>query len=573
MNKTSKLLVYLFFTISVIGCGKFNLFKDTASSGKTATAEKAMVVSAHPEASKVGYEILKKGGNAIDAMVGVHFALAVVFPAAGNIGGGGFLIYRENSGEVYTLDFREKAPLKAYEDMYLDNEGNVIPGESLYGAKASGVPGSVDGMLEAHSRFGSLPLSELIDPAVKLAEKGFKITAQQARNFNNNKEEFIRYNRNPATVALVKDEPWQETDLLVQNSLANTLKRIKKNGRAGFYEGETARLLVAEMKGGNGIISLEDLKNYESKWREPVTGKYRGFKVFSMGPPSSGGIALMQLLKLSEHFPIAELGPKTAETVHVMTEVERRVYADRAKHLGDPDFWEVPAGELLDEDYIRERVSQINLSRATRSGEVRAMELDNMVESEETTHYSIIDSEGNAVSLTTTINSGYGSRVFVEGAGFLLNNEMDDFSSKPGVPYVYGLLGGEANSIQPEKRMLSAMTPTILQKDGKLFMVLGTPGGSTIITSVYQVILNVIDHQMTLTGAVSEKRIHHQWKPDVISLEEGALDEAVMEELRELGHRLRNRGSIGRVDAILVRSNGSYEGVADPRGDDWAMGF
>lgn len=573
MNITSKLLISLFISVTIIGCGEFKLFEETATSGKTAIAEKAMVVSAHPEASKVGYDILRKGGNAIDAMVGVHFALAVVYPAAGNLGGGGFLIYRENSGEVYSLDFREKAPMKAHEDMYLDNEGNVIPGESLYGPKASGVPGSVDGMIEAHARFGSMPLSKLIDPAVKLAEKGFKITAQQARNFNNNKEAFIRYNRNPGTVALVKEEPWQEGALLVQKSLSKTLRRIKENGRAGFYEGETAKLLVAEMNAGNGIISLEDLKNYEPKWREPVTGNYRGHKIYSMGPPSSGGIALMQLLKMSEHFPLAEFGPKTAETVHVMTEIERRVYADRAKHLGDPDFWEVPAEELLDEDYIAERVNEISLAKPTRSDEVRAMELDNITESEETTHYSIIDREGNAVSLTTTINSGYGSKVFVEGAGFLMNNEMDDFSSKPGVPNVYGLLGGEANAIQPEKRMLSAMTPTILEKDGKLFMVVGTPGGSTIITSVYQVILNVVDHQMTMAGAVSEKRFHHQWKPDVISVEEGALDETVMEELREMGHRLRKRGSIGRVDAILVTPNGSYEGAADPRGDDWAIGL
>lgn len=555
------------------GCADFNLFKESATTGKTAIAKEGMVVTAHPEASRVGYEILNDGGNAIDAMVGVHFALAVVYPSAGNIGGGGFLMYRENTGEVSSLDFREMAPGAAHEDMYLDEEGNVIEGESLYGQKASGVPGSVDGMLTAHERFGSLPLERLIEPAIQLARNGFNITAQQARNYNNLKDTFIENNRNPATVALIKDEEWHEGDLLVQEALGETLMRIKENGRAGFYEGETAELLVAEMKAGNGIISLEDLKNYESVWREPISGNYRGYKVHSMAPSSSGGIALIQLLKMSEHFPLSEYGSKSAKTIHLMTEMERRVYADRTVHLGDSDFWDVPVNELLDDEYIAQRVSEINPTEATSSEDVRAMELDNIVESEETTHYSIIDKEGNAVSLTTTINSGYGSKVFVEGAGFLLNNEMDDFSSKPGVPNKYGLLGGAANSIQPGKRMLSAMTPTIVEKDGKLFMVVGTPGGSTIITSVYQTILNVIDHQMTMSEAVSEKRFHHQWKPDKIFMEREAIKENVISKLRSMGHEVEERSSIGRVDAILVRADGSYEGAADPRGDDWAIGL
>lgn len=573
MKYSIKLLSLTFISVLFLNCGgdKINV-ATTFSGGKTAFSNTGMVVSAHPEASKVGMEILKQGGNAVDAMVGVHFALAVVYPSAGNLGGGGFMMYRQNDGEVFSLDFREMAPGNAFEDMYLDADGNVIEGESLEGQKASGVPGSVDGMLVAHEKFGSMPLSKLIEPSIVLAEKGFHISDQQARNYNYHKDNFVRNNRNPETVALIKDEPWKEGDLLVQKDLAETLRRIQKDGRKGFYEGKTAELIVAEMKAGNGIITLEDLKNYKSAWRTPITGNYRGYKVYSMAPSSSGGIALIQLLKMSEHFPLSEFGSKTAKTIHVMTEMERRVYADRAEHLGDSDFWDVPVKELLDDEYIASRVAQIDISQATDSEEVRPMALDNIIEKEETTHYSIVDKDGNAISLTTTINDGYGSKVFVEGAGFLLNNEMDDFSMKPGVPNMYGLLGGAANSIQPGKRMLSAMTPTIIEKDGKLFMVVGTPGGSTIITSVYQTILNVIDHDMTMTDAVAEKRIHHQWKPEWISVEKGAVDSLVQKELEAMGHQIKERGTIGRVEAILVRPDGSYEGAADPRGDDWAMG-
>lgn len=539
--------------------------------GKTALSSNGMVVCAHPEASKVGMEILEQGGNAIDAMVGVHFALAVVYPSAGNLGGGGFMMYRQNDGDVFSLDFREKAPSAAFEDMYLDKDGEVIEGESLYGAKAGGVPGSVDGMLMAHEKFGSLPLATLIDPAIKLAENGFPITARQASNYNYFKDDFTAYNRHPETVTLVKDDRWLEGDILVQKDLAETLKRIKKDGRKGFYEGKTAELIVAEMEAGNGIITLDDLKNYNSVWREPVIGHYRGHKVYSMAPSSSGGIALIQLLKLAEHFPLAEYGYNDARTIHLMTEMERRIFADRAEHLGDSDFWDVPVKALLDDDYIASRAAEINPEQATNSEEVGPLELA-VAESEQTTHYSIVDKDGNAVSLTTTINSAYGSKVFVEGAGFLMNNEMDDFSIKPGVPNVYGLLGGAANAIQPGKRMLSAMTPTVVEKDGQLFMVVGTPGGSTIITSVFQVIVNVIDHGMNMTEAVGAKRFHHQWKPDQISIEKEAFDSALQNELEAMGHSIQERSSIGRVDAILIQSDGAFEGAADPRGDNWAMG-
>jgi len=428
-------------------------------------------------------------------------------------------------------------------------------------------------MIKAHEKFGKLPFKSLVDPAIRLARKGFEITDQQTGNYNNLRNIFIAYNRDSLNIPLVKDKPWKKGDILKQTDLAKTLKRIKKQGREGFYAGETARMMVEEMEAGNGIISLEDLRSYESVWREPVIGQYQDYKVISMGPPSSGGIALTQLLGMAERFDLAASGHQSPETIHLMTEMERRVYADRASHLGDPDFWEVPQKQMLDSDYLKARTEQIDHSKATPSEEVQAMDLPDRKESEETTHYSIVDSHGNAVSVTTTINAGYGSKVFVTGAGFLLNNEMDDFSSKPGVPNLYGLIGGAANAIEPGKRMLSAMTPTILEKDNKLFMVVGTPGGSTIITSVFQTILNVIDHDMSMTEAVSARRIHHQWKPDNIQAEAGAISPEVRKALEAMGHKIASRGSIGRVDAILVRPDGSLEGAGDPRGDDWAGGF
>ncbi|RRT87878.1 gamma-glutamyltransferase [Empedobacter falsenii] len=528
------------------------------------------VVTAHPEASKVGVEILKKGGNAIDASIAVQFALAVVYPNAGNIGGGGFLVYRDSKGKTDALDYREKAPLKASEDMYWDKNGNAITDLSLYGQFAAGVPGTVDGMVKAHEKYGKLNWKELVQPAINLAQKGFKITKQQASELTNKHNDFVKYNSK--TNALTSKSSWKEGDLLIQKDLAKTLKLIQKKGRAGFYEGKTADLIVREMKRGNGIISHEDLKEYQSVWRTPVSGNYKGFKVISMPPPSSGGIALVSLFQSIEDYPINKWGFQADSTIQVMVEAERRVYADRAEHLGDPDFIKVPQKQLLDKSYNVNRMKDFSFDKATPSSAIKAGEIIGK-ESMETTHYVIVDKDGNAASVTTTLNNSYGSLVVVEGAGFLLNDEMDDFSVKPGTPNLYGLVGGKANAIEPSKRMLSSMTPSILEKDGKLFMVVGTPGGSTIITSVFQAILNVVDFGMTMQEAVAAPRFHHQWLPDQIDYEPNAISENVRESLKQKGYTLKERKPYGRVEGILVNTNGTYQAGADPRGDDKAVGY
>ncbi|WP_298776220.1 gamma-glutamyltransferase [uncultured Empedobacter sp.] len=528
------------------------------------------VVTAHPEASKVGVEILKKGGNAIDASVAVQFALAVVYPNAGNIGGGGFLVYRDAKGKTDALDYREKAPLKATEDMYWDKEGNAITDLSLYGQFAAGVPGTVDGMVKAHEKYGKLNWKELVQPAIDLAQKGFKITKQQASELTNKHDDFVKYNSK--INALTAKASWKEGDRLVQKELANTLKLIQQKGRAGFYEGRTADLIVKEMKRGNGIISHEDLKQYQSVWRTPVAGNYRNLKVISMPPPSSGGIALVSLFQSIEDYPIHKWGFQADSTIQVMVEAERRVYADRAEHLGDPDFIKVPQKQLLDKSYNVNRMKDFSFDKATPSSAIKAGEIFGK-ESMETTHYVIVDKDGNAASVTTTLNNSYGSLVVVEGAGFLLNDEMDDFSVKPGTPNLYGLVGGKANAIEPSKRMLSSMTPSILEKDGKLFMVVGTPGGSTIITSVFQAIVNVVDFGMTMQEAVAAPRFHHQWLPDQIDYEPNAISENVRESLKQKGYVLKERQPYGRVDGILVNTDGTYQAGADPRGDDKAIGY
>lgn len=532
-------------------------------------AEKAMVVSAHPLASQVGADIMKDGGNAIDAAIAVHFALAVVHPAAGNIGGGGFMVYRTAAGKYHTLDYREKAPATASRNMYLNEFGEADPEKSRLGYLAAGVPGSVDGMVAVHQKFGSKPWRELVAPAIILARDGFSLTENEANGLNYNQEYFEKYNT--VTPDFLMNSEWQEGDTIYYHDLANTLERIAEYGRAGFYEGETARLIVEEMERGGGLISYEDLMNYQSVWRDPISFDYKEYNITSMGPPSSGGVAIMQLFQMVEPFPFKDWGPDHENTIHLMVEAEKLVYADRAKYLGDPDFVDVPVQQLTDKEYLKDRISSIDFEETTPAGEIYAGTL--LTESEETTHFSVVDPFGNAVSSTTTLNGGYGSKVVVAGAGFFLNNEMDDFSAKPGAPNMYGLVGGEANAIAPSKRMLSSMTPTIVEKNGKLFMVVGTPGGSTIITSVFQSIINVVEFDMNMQGAVDFERFHHQWKPDFIQYEPGRLTEFTSKELRRKGHELKERASIGRVDAILVLKDGRLEGGADPRGDDIAVGF
>lgn len=529
-----------------------------------------MVVCATPQASKVGLEVLKKGGNAVDAAVAVQFALAVTYPEAGNIGGGGFMVYRSGKGETNTLDFREKAPATASANMYLDSAGNVIPDMSLATHQASGVPGSVDGMVEAHRKYGKLKWDELVQPAIDLARNGFSISKKLAGSLNWGSAQFRKLN--PDKIYLLKDTVWKEGDLLVQEDLAKTLELIRDKGRDGFYAGKVAGEIVEEMKSGQGLISKTDLENYHSVWRKAITGSYKGYKIITMPPPSSGGIALLQLLHSVESYPLHRWGYNKDSTVQLIVEAERRVYADRSKYLGDPDFYKVPVDSLLKPAYIEARMRNFNWNAATPSSAIQPGSFVGY-ESDQTTHYSIVDHDGNSVSITTTLNGSFGSKIFVAGAGFLLNNEMDDFSSKPGVPNMFGLVGGKANSIQPGKRMLSSMTPTIIEKNGKLFMVVGTPGGSTIITSVFQTILNVLEFDQDMQQAVTSKRFHHQWLPDQVNLEKDAFDEATTEKLQQKGYKIITGGVGGRVDAILVTKDGYYQGGADPRGDDTKMGW
>jgi gamma-glutamyltranspeptidase / glutathione hydrolase len=543
-------------------------------SQKSVVVDKAVVSAAHPLATKVGLDIIKQGGNAIDAAIAVQFALAVVYPRAGNLGGGGFLVYRSGDGkEISTLDFREKAPSRATRDMYLDANKNVLEGKSQKGVLAAGVPGTVDGCYKMFQKYSKLKdWKKLVQPAIDYAENGFAITESEANRLNSNKIEFIKNNTKP-TVLVKKDTSiaWKTGDILRQDDLAETLERIRDKGRDGFYDGKTSDLIVAEMQRGNGFISKADLKNYESAWRKPLIGKYRGYDIMTMPPPSSGGIALLQLLGIVEDYPLSNYGFHSAEAIHLFVEAERRVYADRAEHMGDADFYPVPVSGLIDKTYVVNRFKDFMPNRATRSEDIKAG--SPKLEKENTTHLSIVDTEGSAVSITTTLNDNYGCRTVVGGAGFLLNNEMDDFSVKPGVPNMYGAIGGEANAIVANKRPLSSMTPTIVARDGKLFMVVGTPGGTTIITSVFQVITNVIDFDMSMTDATHAKRFHSQWQPDVVMVEKDAFTDLTIKKLKSLGHNIVYRPYIGLIEAVLVRSDGKLEGTADNRSDDDVEGF
>jgi gamma-glutamyltranspeptidase/glutathione hydrolase len=537
--------------------------------GRHISAKHGMVVSAHPEGSRVGVSILMEGGNAVDAAVATGFALAVCYPEAGNIGGGGFMVIRKSDGEADVIDFREKAPLKASRDMYLDDEGNVIWGLSTETHLATGVPGAVDGLIKAHSEYGRLSFKKVIQPAIDLARKGFPLNEEQASSFNRNREYFLK--KNIKRPAFVSEKEWKEGDILIQPDLAQTLERIRDNGRDGFYAGTTADLIVMEMERGGGLITHEDLAGYKSVSRKPLITSYKNYKLISVPLPSGGGLILFQLLGMIETFPINEWGFHSTEAVHLITEAEKRVYADRAEFSGDQDFVNVPVNDLLNKTYLEQRLSDLDMNAATPSSAIRAGSPGGY-HGEETTHYSIADNFGNAVSVTTTLNNTFGNSIVVDGAGFLLNNEMNDFSIKPGVPNMFGLTGGEANSIEPGKRMLSSMTPVIVEKDRILFMVAGSPGGSTIPTSVFQVIINVIEYNMSIGEAVDTGRFHHQWLPDYISYEKNSLDTLVLSKLRNMGHETRERVSIGQVNAIQVSSDGLLISGADKRSYNTACG-
>lgn len=557
MKKTVIVIILAAYNICYSQFTSFDIVKEVQ------VKNKGVVISAHPLASEAGAKILKMGGNAYDAIVATQYALAVVYPQAGNIGGGGFLVGVKNSGEKFTLDYRETAPSQASHNMYLDRTGKADTDLSQNGRLAVGVPGSVAGFF-ATLKHCRLPMEQLIQPAIDLAEKGFAITVQEADLLNANKEKFEHHNKN--SIAFVRNVPWKTGDLLIQKELAETLKRIQKLGQKGFYEGKTAELLVAEMKKGNGIITPEDLRNYTAVERKALEFDYKGTRVVSMPLPSSGGILLAQMLKMASYENLEKYQQNSVKAVQVMVEAERRAYADRAEYMGDPGFIQDKTSYLISDEYLRNRWKNFSFSKATPSAEVGKI-IKQSKESTETTHISVIDKEGNAAAVTTTLNGLYGSKVVVSGAGFFLNNEMDDFSIKPGVPNMFGAVGGEANSIQPNKRMLSSMTPTIVLKNGKPYMVVGTPGGTTIPTSVYQSIVNIVDFKLNANMSVNSPKFHHQWLPETVAFEKN-FHETTIKEIEKLGYKAEKWGQIGRTEMILIDDEGNIHAVADGRGDD-----
>ena len=533
---------------------------------KRAEFKQAAVSSAHPLASMVGAAIMKKGGNAFDAAIATQLVLAVVFPNAGNIGGGGFLLARKTNGELIGIDYREAAPEKSSRDMYLDKSGNAQLNLSQHGHLASGIPGTIAGLFASHA-YAKLPFNELIQPAIDIAAKGFVLTEKEAASINGIKESIEKLSTQPT--AFFKTTRWRVGDTLIQKDLANTLERIQKEGALGFYGGKTADLIVAEMERGKGIISHSDLKNYTAKLREPIVFNYRNHEIVSFAPPSSGGILLAQMMKMIEKYPVGKMKFQSPESVQLMIEAERRAFADRAEHMGDPDFWKVPVKTMISDTYLTQRMSDYTPNKAGNSKEINAGKIS---ESEDTTHLSVVDGAGNIVAVTTTLNGSYGSKVVVGGAGFLLNNEMDDFSVKPGVPNMFGAVGGEANAIVPGKRMLSSMTPTLVLKNKKPYIVIGTPGGTTIPTSIYQALVNMIDFNMKLGDAIDLPKFHHQWLPDEVMIETN-FNPKTKEALQKMGYILKDRSSIGRTDGIRILPNKIREAAADRRGDDSVAGF